>query len=594
MGLFGDIAVGATKAVVRASTNYDKKEVSKNECNKWIMASIEEEEKIEKCYEVFVERCKKEFADIKQSETIHAILKNILQIDYISRDYSRFDQLPAKYRQSEEFKRLIPGIEKNTYKACVDAYLYHDCSVRFIMLMLKPLLYFTEIENEIKHSLKHFNYLNHKENAVRSVLTDYEDIGSGLQDIEQRLGENPEEIKETIYKLCEVHHMVSELYEKGDYQEAFNCIASVDFEESIFDDCKKFMLRLAINRNDNSAETHSYELIKKIVDERFKAGRIVCKENNGKEEAVFVRIPVVDMIIADAIKLNQAGMVDNINNQLKQFLENFLLNKDEVDAEQLEVLRKAFAYLKAYGQEKIVLEFMVLNNIPRSEMQEKRLIFLKGTGNTSSIGVTASSPERIETLEEDGKMIYDYRCLSWSDSQIKSYLNSLSNEYRVLMTPMVIDEWNNNLDVKNLNWNLNDLNVYLEKGIKNNFGNKYCLLNIEAGALAEGWIDYSESILIIENKEAGLRYPWIQFVISAEQLTLAQVAFSIFVVYNPDADTLKNMDCFQANEVIANKLIGLKQKQNPKINNYINVTKNVIISELEKYLNGNFVDDSIY
>lgn len=43
-----------------------------------------------------------------------------------------------------------------------------------------------------------------------------------------------------------------------------------------------------------------------------------------------------------------------------------------------------------------------------------------------------------------------------------------------------------------------------------------------------------------------------------------------------------------------NKLVALKLKQNPKLNNYINVTKSVIISELEKYLNGTTISEDIY
>ena len=69
---------------------------------------------------------------------------------------------------------------------------------------------------------------------------------------------------------------------------------------------------------------------------------------------------------------------------------------------------------------------------------------------------------------------------------------------------------------------------------------------------------------------------------------------SIFVLYHPEYDFVNDTDCVKVNSAMINKLVALKLKQNPKLNNYINVTKSVIISELEKYLNGTTISEDIY
>lgn len=590
MGIF-DVVSSAAKATGRAMGRADKRNKSIQDCEKWKQDSIQEEKEVEECYRKFVESRKAEFAEIEESDTIQAAFKEVVSVGHIDRDFSVLDKLPEKYRKSKEFKETLETVKNITYQQCVDAYLNYDKSVYYTMLMLEPLLYFNEIKDEINYSLKHLNYFSQPGEDIKSVLTYYDDVAEAFDDISNYHDEKIIE-EGTFDKMVDAHCSISELYEAGEYQKAYNCITSAEFDENIFDFAKKTLLQFAMLSNDSSQVTHSYDLMKEIVDGLYKATRLVHKEGS-EYKYNFVRIPAVDMIIADAIRYNQVGMLEKINDELKKFLDDFILNKDEMDAEQFNVLQKVFAYMKAYEQEKIVLEFMILNNIPRNEAQEKRLLFLKNTNNMSGGFANVNIPNEISTAEED-KLTYDYRCMSWSESQIKGYLNYFSGENKKMTMPMVIDDWNNNLEIKGIKWSLNDLLKNLDYGLKENFGNKYDVQNIESGALAEGWIDYSESILITEDKENSNRYPWLQFVISAEQLTLTQISFSIFVLYNPEEDFISEDDCVKINSAMANKLISLKLKQNPKLNNYINVTKGVIISELEKYLNGTTVSEDIY
>ena len=590
MGIF-DIVSSAAKVTGRAMGRAEKRKKSMEDFEQWSRDSIQEEKDVEECYEVFVERCRSMYADIEESATIKAVLQEACTSNHINRDFSVFDKLPEQYRKSKAFKETLETIKNTTYEDCVDAYLNYDKSVYYTMLMLKPLLYFGEIKDEINYSLKHMEYFSNPYEDIKSVLTDYTDMEEAFEDIKNYYDEDI--IEGGLFdKLVATHCAVSELYKAGKYQEAYNNITSAAFDSNIFDAAKKILLKFAMMGNDSSQVTQSYELTKEIVDGLFKATRLIHREGS-EYKYDFVRIPVVDMIIAEAIRYNQTGMIEVVNDQLKEFLNNFILKKDEMDAEQFNVLQRVFAYLKAYEQEKIVLEFMVLNNIPRNDVQEKRLLFLRNANSMSSGVGNVNIPEEIYISDQD-KFTYDYRCMSWGESQIKGYLNYFSGENKRMTVPMVIDDWNNNLELKGIKWSLSDLLGMLDNGLKGNFGDKYKLETVESGALSDGWIDYSESILIEEDENNGNRYPWLQFVISAEQLTLSQISFSIFVLYNPEKDFIGEEDCIKVNSVMANKLIALKLKQNPKLNEYIKVTKNVIISELEKYLNGATVTDDIY
>lgn len=589
MGFLDDVTSSAARAMGRAIGRADRKQKSREAVEQWIDNQMVEEEEIERIYQEFVRRNIKEFQEIEQSQTIQDVLVEIVKENPLCRDFSKINKLPEEYRKSEKFKEELLKIKEITYQQCVDAYLNYNKSVKYIMLMLRPLEDIEEIRSEVSHSLKHLRYFLKTGEDIKSIFTDYSNIEEGMKDID----DNYIFDKELYGKLYVQMEAVPKLFQQGDYQMAFNHIVCADFDESIYDDAKKLLIHLAMRTSSSVETTKSYDLSRKLVDDLFRAMRTVYTPEKEYKYS-YIRIPVADMIIADALKYNQSGMIEKIDEELKQFLNNFIINKDEMDARQFEVLRQVFVFLKAYEQEKTVLEFMVINNIPRSEEQEKRLIFLKNARNRGGFGGGTDAPEEIFAEEEEGKALYDYRSLTWNETQIKGYLNKFSNENRTLQTSMVIDEWNNNLEIRAVRWNLKDIQSALETCLENNFGDKFILEQVEAGAIAEGWVDYTDSIIITEKCEDNARYPWIQFIISAEQLTLSQISFSIYTLYNPKKDMQCMGDCFKINSLVGNKLSGLKQKQNPKVNNYISTIKNVIIAELESYLNGNSEEESLY
>lgn len=102
------------------------------------------------------------------------------------------------------------------------------------------------------------------------------------------------------------------------------------------------------------------------------------------------------------------------------------------------------------------------------------------------------------------------------------------------------------------------------------------------------WSFRLEPSVYIEATDSA-KYPWLSFVVTGEQLTMTQVSFAIYALYLPtkDSQCTQAVDTIEQNQKYQNRLITLKQAQNPKIKNYIESINEILISGLEAWLNNN-------
>ena len=107
------------------------------------------------------------------------------------------------------------------------------------------------------------------------------------------------------------------------------------------------------------------------------------------------------------------------------------------------------------------------------------------------------------------------------------------------------------------------------------------------GAVLSNEVEYEPSVYIEATDSA--KYPWLSFVVTGEQLTMTQVSFAIYALYLPtkDSQCTQAVDTIEQNQKYQNRLITLKQAQNPKIKNYIESINEILISGLEAWLNNN-------
>lgn len=294
----------------------------------------------------------------------------------------------------------------------------------------------------------------------------------------------------------------------------------------------------------------------------------------------------IDLLIAQSIKSSKSGSPQEVDTNLDEFLEYYPLICTSSWEDQLFILQKVFAYLKMYSQERKVLEFLVKNNIPRTEQIDRRLNFLKNL-NQNDISNAANSIEEFSIQTSDNEIAYDYRFISWTVSEINSYMNLLTSEDKTLDLPMVVAEWNKKIPQKNIRWSTDAMQVYLDKYLHENFGDLYTTKIKNCGAVLSNEVEYEPSVYIEATDSA--KYPWLSFVVTGEQLTMTQVSFAIYALYLPtkDSQCTQAVDTIEQNQKYQNRLITLKQAQNPKIKNYIESINEILISGLEAWLNNN-------
>lgn len=131
------------------------------------------------------------------------------------------------------------------------------------------------------------------------------------------------------------------------------------------------------------------------------------------------------------------------------------------------------------------------------------------------------------------------------------------------------------------------MQVYLDKYLHENFGDLYTTKIKNCGAVLSNEVEYEPSVYIEATDSA--KYPWLSFVVTGEQLTMTQVSFAIYALYLPtkDSQCTQAVDTIEQNQKYQNRLITLKQAQNPKIKNYIESINEILISGLEAWLNNN-------
>ena len=313
-----------------------------------------------------------------------------------------------------------------------------------------------------------------------------------------------------------------------------------------------------------------------------------AKEKVGKDNpfisASTEQILPIDLLIAQSIKSSKSGSPQEVDTNLDEFLEYYPLICTSSWENQLFILQKVFAYLKMYSQERKVLEFLVKNNIPRTEQIDRRLNFLKNL-NQNDISNAANSIEEFSIQTSDNEIAYDYRFISWTVSEINSYMNLLTSEDKTLDLPMVVAEWNKKIPQKNIRWSTDAMQVYLDKYLHENFGDLYTTKIKNCGAVLSNEVEYEPSVYIEATDSA--KYPWLSFVVTGEQLTMTQVSFAIYALYLPtkDSQCTQAVDTIEQNQKYQNRLITLKQAQNPKIKNYIESINEILISGLEAWLN---------
>ena len=458
-------------------------------------------------------------------------------------------------------------------------------SIRFVMQTIHNLQRFADIVPSIRGLDRHYDAFFPVDNADCSFLTDFDSIAEGLEAAKNdsdnylaMVGSNS-----PLSRLA----ALKDILKSEDYVAAVSNLLFADQEVAPYAGMKKMILCLSMEETDEATalllDTYCTVIMNYL---RLSTAKEKVGKDNPFISASTEQILPIDLLIAQSIKSSKSGSPQEVDTNLDEFLEYYPLICTSSWEDQLFILQKVFAYLKMYSQERKVLEFLVKNNIPRTEQIDRRLNFLKNL-NQNDISNAANSIEEFSIQTSDNEIAYDYRFISWTVSEINSYMNLLTSEDKTLDLPMVVAEWNKKIPQKNIRWSTDAMQVYLDKYLHENFGDLYTTKIKNCGAVLSNEVEYEPSIYIEATDSA--KYPWLSFVVTGEQLTMTQVSFAIYALYLPtkDSQCTQAVDTIEQNQKYQNRLITLKQAQNPKIKNYIESINEILISGLEAWLNNN-------
>lgn len=122
----------------------------------------------------------------------------------------------------------------------------------------------------------------------------------------------------------------------------------------------------------------------------------------------------------------------------------------------------------------------------------------------------------------------------------------------------------------------------VDRVLKDNFGDRFNVSIEKCMASAEMAMEETFAIVVSENE--GQTMPWLSFLIFGEQIIINHMNISIYTLYRPDKVDLGD-NVYEQNQAIQKNVLSLKKKQNPKINNLVQIIFDLIVKELENWVN---------
>lgn len=483
------------------------------------------------------------------------------------RDFSAINTLTAEYRNSDYYKNIIRTLRNEYYKTIATKYFDTGIAHSKIYQVLKEIATFTGENIATFESLNHYDYMMIDNNMFNSVLS--LDTIDDLDRIRAR-----ETLREMTEQFTLAYPEAKECSDRGNYEKAVNRVLFTEFSEDDLDNAKRWLLFASMNEGTEKEASEFYDCMVRINKIAF--GDYVLDDNNRK-----VEIKSVDMIIAEALRLHFVNAIDKINDSLNDFL-NVGCKCFNIGQEQYNILLNVFSFLNAYKQEEMVLEAMVSNYIERTAEQEERLNFLRTQkGGFSHSGNSNYKPVEVHETPDD-KFVYEYRSITWKEPDVTNYFDSLSIQNQSVALPFVINEWSKNINADGIKWEIEKVTERLSQVLLHNFDDRFKINIVESGPTGN-FTEYDETALIVDTKSSG--YPWITFNVVGEQMMKNQVTLSVYAMYTPALDASLGESKIERNKNMCSKLLMLIQKQNPKINNYMTNVTDLIIKELEKWIN---------
>lgn len=424
---------------------------------------------------------------------------------------------------------------------------------------------------------KNGKYFTSDEKVIRSILDVNRPITEQFQEIlEKGL---PDSTKTFFAVMSNAYNVMlnnefqgEKLNEESANLALVNILMMSNIPISEFDELKRAILFLALDDNRDNENNEQYFALSKLAEITFGSTHSL-----GEQKIV---CPSADVLIATAIRYSKNGRINEFNEKLQAwFATSYLF---ELNEEQCQLLQKVFEELGAYSSEQILLESMMNWDVKHTIEQEKRLLFLKQNTEVISKDTSKYTPVDVtdnsfsyRNVSENSELIYDHRFLTWNVEDIDNYFKNLTLTGKTHRIAAVVDKWSKNVTMESKFWDNSEVTVALEKTIKNEFNEAYKVVSVKAGIIIDDEVDATSAVYIQPTDEA--RYQDIAFLVVGEPMTKTQLHLSIFVLVLPN-----EMD--ENNEKVSKQISSVKEKHNPKLETYVETTKNIIIEQVNKWV----------
>ena len=520
--------------------------------------------------EVWVGKYRKEYY-------VENALRKFMENPIESRDLSIIDNIPKDLRKTDYFIGKITEILNEYLKFCANGYRNDEISTNTVYKYLGQLHHFPELGENFETWFKNGKYFTSDEKVIRSILDVNRPITEQFQEIlEKGL---PDSTKTFFAVMSNAYNVMlnnefqgEKLNEESANLALVNILMMSNIPNSEFDELKRAILFLALDDNRDNENNEQYFALSKLAEITFGSTHSL-----GEQKIV---CPSADVLIATAIRYSKNGRINEFNEKLQAwFATSYLF---ELNEEQCQLLQKVFEELGAYSSEQILLESMMNWDVKHTIEQEKRLLFLKQNTEVISKDTSKYTPVDVtdnsfsyRNVSENSELIYDHRFLTWNVEDIDNYFKNLTLTGKTHRIAAVVDKWSKNVTMESKFWDNSEVTVALEKTIKNEFNEAYKVVSVKAGVIIDDEVDATSAVYIQPTDEA--RYQDIAFLVVGEPMTKTQLHLSIFVLVLPN-----EMD--ENNEKVSKQISSVKEKHNPKLETYVETTKNIIIEQVNKWV----------
>ena len=510
---------------------------------------------------------------ISEQQYIRNCLINATNKTNDTKNYSSLiDSMNATYPQHKSFiLQCVYEIKDIEYKNAIQIFLQciqKNSWFSFVFANIEALSDIEIFSKDTRISLSVETKFDYSRNSHVSIFAENKSVAEIIQDIKGR-----KNYYEKVYNYMSslIKHEIGEMLDKKmNYSFIFNRIVLADGHEPYIDDMLNALVYFAIA---DDFDVDKYTQMLRICEIYYlRDSRDI--NNNSKD---FNVLSPVDLMIAKILNYSRGGIIDNINKQLEEWLLHGYLSWHgfKKSIEICDTLSKVLHYLKARKQEEMVLEAMFKLNLPRTAQHESRLAFLKK-------GID-DVPNIINEKFNGQELLYDYRSIKWDSKQIKSYFENLTINQELLTTPLLIDEWKHNITVDDFVWDIDKTFDIIKETLNEEFNSRLVCDKINTSAITDTGTEAVPSIVISTNQES--MYPWLSIIVIGDQLARSNVDLAIYSIFRPDKIQLNIKNIAESNSILCNKMLVLKEGQNPRITRLIESVKAIITKELEFLFN---------